>query len=485
MSDQHHQPPSPALSEFRRHGHTLVDWIADYFERLETYPVLARVTPGDITRALPNHAPEDAEPFDAVMADFERILVPGLTQWNHPGFLAYFPITGSAPGALAEFLSAALNQQAMLWRTSPAATELEAVALGWLRRLVGLPDTFEGVIYDTASTGTLHALIAAREAAVSDVRTKGLAARGDVTRIRVYCSDQTHSSIDKAVITTGLGHEALRKIPTDDRFRMRVDALDDEIRKDRRDGLLPIAVVATVGTTSTTSIDPVGEIAAICERERLWLHVDAAYGGVAAMLPTHAHVLDGAERADSVIINPHKWLFTPVDLSAFYCRRMDVLSAAISLTPDYLRTREAGEVRNLMDTGIQLGRRFRSLKLWMILRWFGARAIRARIAEHIRLAQQLASWIDAHEDFERLAPVPLSVVCFRWNPARLQLNEGELDRANEELIDLVNSSGDVFLSHTRLRGRLALRIAIGHWETAERHVARAWELLTSQALHLL
>jgi aromatic-L-amino-acid/L-tryptophan decarboxylase len=469
---------------FRKHGHELIDWIADYFEHLERYPVLARVKPGDITAALPAHAPEDPEPFDAIMSDFERILVPGLTQWNHPGFLAYFPITGSAPGALAELLTAALNQQAMLWRTSPAATELEAVALGWLRRLIGLPDVFEGVIYDTASIATMHALVAAREAAIAEVRAKGLAARRDVPRARVYCSEQTHSSIDKGVIAVGLGHESLRKIATDDAYRMRADALSDAIAQDRAGGWLPIAVVATVGTTSTTSIDPVPEIAAVCERERLWLHVDAAYGGIAAMLPSHAHVLAGADRADSLVVNPHKWLFTPVDLSAFYCRRMDVIRAALALTPDYLRTREAGSVQNLMDTGIQLGRRFRSLKLWMILRWFGARAIRAHIGEHIRLAQQLASWIDAHKDFERLAPVPFSVVCFRWNPADATLANAELDAANEQLIDAVNNTGEVFLSHTRLRGRLALRIAIGHLDTAERHVRRAWELLTSHAGHV-
>ena len=440
--------------------------------------------PGEITAALPDRAPEEAEPFDAIMADFERILVPGLTHWSHPGFLAYFPITGSAPGALAEFLTAAINQQAMLWRTSPAATELEAVALGWLRRLIGLPDSFEGVIYDTASIATMHAIVAAREAAVVDVRARGLAGRSDVPRVRVYGSDQTHMSIEKAVITIGLGRESLRKLPTDDAFRMRIDALQAAVADDRAAGVLPIAVVATVGTTSTTSIDPVPDIADVCERERLWLHVDAAYGGVAAMLPSHAHVLAGADRADSVVVNPHKWLFTPFDLSAFYSRRMDVIRAAFSLTPDYLRTPEAGDVKNLMDTGIQLGRRFRSLKLWMILRAFGARAIRARIAEHIRLAQQLATWIDAHEDFERLAPVPFSVVCFRWTPSTVELSDAELDAANHELIEAVNATGEVFLSHTRVGGRLALRIAIGHLETAERHVRRAWELLRSHARNL-
>lgn len=467
--------------DFRTHGHALVDWIAEYLEHSDKYPVLARVKPGDIAAALPDRAPEDPEPFDAIMADFERVLVPGLTHWNHPGFLAYFAITGSAPGVLADFLSAALNQQAMLWRTSPAATELEAVTLGWLRRLIGLPDSFEGVIYDTASIATLHAIVAAREAAIAGVRVTGLAGRPDVPRVRVYCSDESHSSIDKSVIAIGLGQESLRKIPTDDRFRIRVDALRHAIAEDRAAGLLPIAVVATIGTTSTTSIDPVPDIADVCEREGLWLHVDAAYGGAAAMLPSHAHVLAGADRADSFVINPHKWLFTPFDLSAFYCRRMDIVRTAFSLTPEYLKTSDPAEVKNLMDTGVQLGRRFRSLKLWMILRSFGARAIRAHLAEHIRLAQLFASWVDGHPDFERLAPVPLSVVCFRWNPTGVRLSDAALDAANLALIDRVNRTGDVFLSHTRLRGAIALRVAIGHLKTAELHLIRAWELLRSAA----
>jgi len=469
---------------FRRHGHELVDWIAEYLERSETYPVLPRVNPGEIAAALPDAAPEDPEPFDAIMADFERVLLPGITHWNHPGFMAYFAITASPPGVLADFLSAALNQQAMLWRTSPAATELEAVTLGWLRRLIGLPDAFEGVIYDTASIATMHALVAARQVGVADVRTRGLAGRPEIARVRVYCSDQTHSSIDKSVIAIGLGHESLRKIPSDDRFRMRVDALADAIAEDRAAGALPIAVVATVGTTSSTSIDPVPAVADICERERLWLHVDAAYGGVAAMLPSHAHVLDGASRADSLVVNPHKWLLTPFDLSAFYCRRMDVIRDAFALTPEYLRTREASAVKNLMDTGVQLGRRFRSLKLWMVLRSYGARAIREHVAEHIRLAQRFASWVDAHPDFERMAPVPLSVVCFRWNPARGAQgspSDLELDAANEKLLDAVNRTGEVFLSHTRLGGRLALRVAIGHVKTTERHVRRVWDLLVEHA----
>jgi aromatic-L-amino-acid decarboxylase len=469
---------------FRRHGHELVDWIAQYLEHPEQYPVLARVKPGEVASALPSQAPEDPESFDAIMADFERVLVPALTHWNHPGFLAYFATTASAPGVLAEFLSAALNQQAMLWRTSPAATELEAVALGWLRRLIGVPDSFEGVIYDTASIASLHALTAARHAAVADIRNRGLAGRRDLPRLRVYCSEQAHSSIDKAVITLGLGHESLRKIPVDADFRLRVDALVDAIAEDRRAGMMPMAVVATVGTTSTTSIDPVASIASVCERERLWLHVDAAYAGVAAMVPSHAHILEGTDRADSFVVNPHKWLFTPFDLSAFYCRRMDVLRGAFSLTPAYLQVPEGDQVHNLMDTGIQLGRRFRALKLWMILRSLGTRAIREHLSAHMRLAQELASWIDEDPDFERMAPVPFSVVCFRWRPRNRAFSEAELDTANERLVASVNASGDVFLSHTRLLGRVVPRIAIGHYQTTERHVRRAWQLLQRHAASL-
>jgi len=476
-------------SEFRRHGHALVDWVADYLDHPERYPVLARVAPGEITAALPGSAPEDGEPFEAIMADFERVLVPGLTHWNHPGFLAYFASSGSAPGVLADLLSAALNQQAMLWKTSPAATELESVTLGWLRELIGLPESFEGVIYDTASISTMHALVAAREVAVRDVRVRGLAGRSDLPRVRVYCSEQSHSSVDKSLMTIGLGQESLRKIPVDTEYRMKPDALAAAIASDRSAGLLPIAVVATVGTTSTTSIDPVPAIAGICERERLWLHVDAAYGGVAAMLPSHAHILDGAARADSLVVNPHKWLFTPVDLSALYCRRMDSLRAAFALTPEYILTGDeaAAARRNLMNTGIQLGRRFRSLKLWMILRSFGAKALRARLSEHIRLAQLFASWVDAHRDFERLAPVPLSVVCFRWNPAGTngeRRSDAELDASNERLLESVNQSGEVFLSHTKLREGIALRLAVGQLDTAERHVRRAWDLLVDRAATL-
>lgn len=395
MSDESTRPRSPdaegSLGDmdaeaFNRHARRALDWVADYLGHSERYPVMTRVQPGDVRAALPAEPPEHGEDFDAILDDFEQIITPGLTHWNHPGFFAYFAISGSAPGVIGELLAAALNVQAMLWRTSPAATELEGLTLDWLRQLVRLPEGFEGVIYDTASVATIHALAAAREAAVPDVRERGLAGRADLSGLRVYCSEQAHSSVDKAVMLLDLGHGALRKIAVDADFRMRAEHLAGAIAEDREAGHLPIAVVATAGTTATTSVDPVPAIARICAAERIWLHVDAAYAGVAAMVPSCAHVLDGCEGADSVVINPHKWLFTPFDLSALFSPRMDVVRAAFSLTPEYLRTPEAGDVQNLMDTGFQLGRRFRALKLWMVLRHFGAEGIRRRLSEHMRLA---------------------------------------------------------------------------------------------------
>ena len=471
-----------APDEFRRHGHALVDWIASYLSQAERYPVLSRAAPGEVRGRLPDAPPQEGDSFEAIFADFERHLLPGVTHWNHPGFFAYFAISASGPGVLAELLTAALNVQAMLWRTSPAATELEEVALGWLRQLLGLPAAFEGVIYDTASVASLHALAAAREAAVPDVRARGLAGRAELVPCRVYVSEHAHSSIDKAVMTLGLGRSALRRVAVDAQFRMRPDALRAAIAGDRAAGCAPLAVVATVGTTSMTSVDPVAEIAGVCEAERIWLHVDAAYAGAAALVPDTAWVMNGCGRADSLVVNPHKWLFTPFDLSAFYTRRMDTVRAAFALTPDYLSTPEAGRVRNLMDTGVQLGRRFRALKLWAVLRYFGAAGIRARLAEHMRLARLFAAWVDASDDFERLAPVPLSVVCFRARPRDLPesgAGRGEegSERLNAQVLEAVNASGEVFLSHTRIDGRFALRLAVGHIRTTQGHVERAWALL--------
>ena len=453
--------------EFRRQAHALVDWIATYLDQVERYSVVPRVTPGGVRAALPAQAPEHGEAFEQVFADFERVLVPALTHWNHPGFLAYFASSASPPGVLGEMLAGALNQQAMLWKTSPASTELEETTLEWLRQLVGLPAAFEGVIYDTASVSTLHALAAARERALPGVRRHGLAAAGKTPR--VYASEHAHSSVDKAIMTLGFGLDALRKIPADAQFRMRPDALAAAIDEDVAHGVLPVAVVATIGTTSTTSVDPVSAIADVCAASGAWLHVDAAYAGVAAMVPELRPLYDGWERADSIVLNPHKWLFTPMDISVLFTRQMNLLRAAFSLVPDFLKTPE-GEagVRNLMDTGIQLGRRFRSLKLWMVMRDFGAEGMRAVYREHLRLAQLFASWVDADVRFERVAPVPFSVVCFRLRGA---------DALSEQLMERVNASGEVYLSHTRLDGRFVIRMAIGHYRTGQRHVERAWALL--------
>jgi aromatic-L-amino-acid decarboxylase len=475
-------------AEFRRHGYALVDWIAEYFEHPERYPVLPRVATGDVRAALPAAAPEAGEPFDDILRDFERILVPALTHWNHPGFFAYFAISASAPGVLAELLSAALNQQAMLWRTSPAATELEEVTLSWLRRLLELPDAFEGVIYDTASISTLHALAAARETALPGVREHGLTG-GESRRSpqggggRIYCSEHAHSSVDKAAIVLGLGLSCLRRIPADDEFQMQVDRLRAAIEEDLAAGLQPIAVVATIGTTSATSVDPIEAIAAVCRAHGIWLHVDAAYAGVTAMLPECRDRFRGWDEADSIVVNPHKWLFVPFDLSVFYCRRMDAVRQTFSVTPDILRTPEAARgVRNLMDTGVQLGRRFRSLKLWMVLRNFGADGIRDALREHIRLARLFSSWVDATPGFERLAPVPFSVVCFRARPSGLVA--AELDSFNERLVDRVNATGEIFLTHTRLNHATVIRLAIGNLQTREAHVQRAWSLLVEHAAEL-
>jgi aromatic-L-amino-acid decarboxylase len=463
--------------EFRRHGHAIVDWIAAYFETIEQHGVLPASRPGDLTAALPRAAPDTGEPFEAVLADLDRLIVPHATHWNHPGFFAYFAITGSGPGVLMDFVSSALNQQAMLWRTSPAATELEEVTLRWLADLMHLPADTAGVIYDTASISTMHALAAAREAIVPDVRSRGLAGRSDIKGLRVYCSEQAHSSVDKAMIALGLGQDSLRRIAADQQFRMSAGALERAIQSDRAEGLLPIAVVATAGTTSTTSVDPVAAIGAICRRHNLWLHVDAAYAGVMAMVPGFEWMRDGFDLADSLVVNPHKWLFVPFDLSVLFTRRMDVLRRAFALTPEYLKTPQDVPVRNLMDTGVQLGRRFRALKLWAVLRYFGADGIRARLAEHVRLARLFAGWVDADPEFERLAPAPFSVVCFRATPAALREDDAALDRLNERVLEHVNASGDVFLSHTKLDCRFAIRLAIGNLRTEERHVRRAWELI--------
>ncbi len=482
------------MEEFKRAGARAIDWIAAYLSHPEEYPVRSRARPNELRDALPAQPPQDGEPIDAILDDFEQLVVPGITHWNHPGFFAYFSITGSAPGILGELLSAALNVNGMLWQTSPAATELEQVAVDWLRQLLGLPDGFEGVIMDTASVSSLCAIAAARHA-VSDlnIRDLGMAGRPELPRLCLYASEQAHSSVEKAGLVLGLGKEGVRKIPTDNEFRMDVSRLADSIAEDRAAGHRPFCVAATVGTTSTTSIDPVHEISRLCHDEALWLHVDAAYAGSAALIPEYRHVLDGCEAADSIVVNPHKWLFTPIDCSVLYTRRPDTLTGTFSLVPEYLRTGADGEIRNYMDWGVSLGRRFRALKLWMVLRSFGSQGIVERLREHIRLAQRFAHWVDEHPDFERLAPTPLSVVCFRASPAELRGSSGgsgadaerALNEFNASLLERLNRGGEIYLSHTSLNGRYTLRLAIGNVRTTERHVERAWELIVAESRRLV
>ncbi len=376
-----------SAEEFRRFGHELIDWISDYFERIEDLPVLSQINPGDLKAQLPSSAPQKGEPMAQIIADIDRLIVPALTHWSHPSFFAYFATSTSAPGIFGELLSAAFDNKAMLWRTSPASTELEEVALDWLRQMMGLDAGYSGIIYDTASVSSMHAIAAAREGVERRIREEGMTGRADLPLLRVYVSEQSHSSIEKGVITLGLGQRGLRKIPTDAEFRMNAQALAEAVEEDKSQGMLPFCVVATVGTTSTSSIDPVKEIVPICEKHTMWLHVDAAYAGSAAVVPELRHILAGCERADSVAVNPHKWLFTPFDLSVLYCRHMDLLRRAFSLVPEYLRTPEQEQVRNGSDYGIQLGRRFRALKLWMIIRYFGHEGLASRIREHCRLAK--------------------------------------------------------------------------------------------------
>ena len=470
--------------DFRRFGHELIDWIADYFDRIEELPVLAAIEPGDLKVQLPSTPPQKGEPMEKIINDIDRLIVPALTHWSHPSFFAYFATSTSAPGIFGELLSAAFDNKAMLWRTSPASTELEEVVLDWLRQMMGLDVGMSGIIYDTASVSSMHAIAAAREGIEKRIREEGMSGRPDLALLRVYVSEQSHSSIEKGVITLGLGQRGMRKIPTDNEFRMDAEALSAAIEEDKANGFIPFCVVATVGTTSTSSIDPVSEIIPIGEKHQLWLHVDAAYAGSAAVVPELRYILAGCERADSLVVNPHKWLFTPFDLSVLYCRHMDLLRRAFSLVPEYLRTPEQENVRSGSDYGIQLGRRFRALKLWMVIRYFGQEGLAQRIREHCRLAKLFASWVEESPDWELLAPLPFALVCFR--ACRKTGGETEAARAkrldvlNEAIMHGVNATGKALLSHTRLRDKLTLRLSIGNIRTTEKHVRQVWELLNEQ-----
>jgi len=467
--------------EFRRHAHLLVDWMADYLRDVGTLPVTPGVAPGDIRRQVPNAPPLDPEPFDALFADFQRVILPGMTHWNHPGWFAYFPGNNSPPSILGEMLTATLGAQCMSWVTSPAATELEQVVMDWLRQMMDLPPGFVGVIQDTASTATLVALLSARERATGGkAGAAGLAAAG--TPLAVYASREAHSSIDKAVKLAGYGLDLLRPIETDAEYALRPDALALALDADRNAGIRPACVVASVGTTSSTAIDPLRPIAELCRRSGAWLHVDAAYAGAAAIVPELRPLFDGVETADSIVFNPHKWLLTNFDCTAYFVRDPAALLSTFQATPEYLRTAYDADVVNFRDWGIQLGRRFRALKLWFVIRSYGVEGLRAIIRRHVALARELAGWVEDDPDFELMAPVRFGLVCFRWRPAAR--SDEELDALNARLLAEVNATRERYLTHTRLGGRYVIRLVVGQRATERVHVRGAWEAVREAAARL-
>ena len=462
-----------SADEFRKYGREVVDWIADYFERIEEFPVLSQIEPGSLKQALPASAPEKGEDFGEVLKDVDKLLLPAVTHWNHPNFHGLFSTSTSSVGIFGEMLSAAFDMKAMLWRTSPASTELEDVVLDWLRQMMGLPESFEGIIYDTASISTMHAIAAAREKANLGIREKGMSGRDDLPLLRVYCSEHVHSSIDKACITLGLGTRSLRKIECNDRFEMIPEKLADAIDEDVEAGHIPLCVIPTIGTTSTSSIDPVDAVADVCEKYGVWMHVDTAYAGPTAIIPEMRDLFKGWDRADSIVVNPHKWLFTPFDLSVLYCKDLSIMKDAFSLVAEYLKTSETDAVKNGMDYGIQLGRRFRALKLWFVMRYFGREGMIARLREHCRLARLFASWVEESGNFEMMAPVPFALVCFRACPAGVN----DLDHLNEQIMNEINTSGEAYLSHTKLNGKFTLRLSVGSIRVEEKHLKKVWDLL--------
>ncbi|MBA3644861.1 MAG: amino acid decarboxylase [Gemmatimonadaceae bacterium] len=473
-------PPPPGLSpeEFRAHAHDVVDWIADYLAQPGKWPVLPDVRPGETTARLPASPPANGEKMETILADFRDIIVPATTHWNHPDFLAYFANTGTGEGVIGEMLAAALNVNAMLWKTGPAQTELEAHTLDWLRQMMGLAADFTGTITDTASSSTLYALAAAREMRPElRLREMGMSGR-DLPRLLVYASEEAHSSIDKAVMTLGFGRESLRKVPTDSDLAMDASALERMIFEDKKSGAVPLAIVACVGTTSTTAIDPVRAIAEIASRENIWLHVDAAYGGSAAILPEMQYILDGSDRADSLVVNPHKWLLTPMDCSVLFTRRPDLLKRAFQIVPDILTVTEPDSVVNLMDYGIALGRRFRALKLWMVIRSYGVEGLASVVREHIRLAAELAAAVETAPEFELLARPKFSTVVFRSNRGG---TPAEVNEHNRRVVEAVNATRKTFISHTTVRGMYAIRIAIGNLNTGAENVERAWDIIRKTA----
>ncbi|HAI75790.1 MAG TPA: aspartate aminotransferase family protein, partial [Microscillaceae bacterium] len=436
------------LEDFRQHAHQLVDWMADYLQNIEQLPVKSQVAPRTIYQALPAAAPEQGEDFSRIWVDLQQIIMPGITHWQHPGFFAYFPANSSPPSVLAEMLTATLGAQCMLWETSPAAAELEEKVMDWLKNALQLPESWSGVIQDTASTGTLCALLTARERfAAYQINHQGLQ---NAPQFCVYTSTQAHSSIDKAVKIAGLGTERLRKIAVDEAFALQPQALRQAIEVDLQAGLQPLCVVATVGTTSTTAIDPLPEIGAICQEFGLFLHVDAAYAGTVALLPEKRHLFAGIEQADSFLFNPHKWMLTNFDCTAYFVKDKSALIQTFEILPEYLKTAHDSQVNNYRDWGIQLGRRFRSLKLWFVLRSYGLEGIRQYLRQHLELASVFADKIQQAADFELMAPVSLNLVCFRWKPAFIASSTEAVNRANEQLLKALNNTGKVYLTHTKL-----------------------------------
>ena len=476
--------------EFRKQLHELADWVADFRENIEQLHVAPNEKPGAIRARLPKHAPDEGEPFEEILSDVDRIIVPGMVHWSHPMFLGYFGWTTTAPGILGEILSAPLNVNAMTWRTCPAATELETVVIDWLRQWVGLPKEFDGVVYDTASVGILHAMAAAREEGAPSERKRGLAGRGDVPRFRIYTSDQAHNAAEKAAIALGIGEENVRRVPSDGEFRMDLSVLRELVAADRQSGFKPMAVIATAGTTSTSSVDPIAGVADLCGGEKMWLHIDAAYGGGFAIVPECKWITEAWSAADSIIINPHKSLFVPLDFSVLFVRGLERLRCVFSLAPpDVLRRDTVEATKNYMDYGVQLGRRFRALKAWVIWRSLGRAGIVARLREQIRLANFLASWIKEDDRFELSAPVSMGVVCFRWlgrngAASRPYQSENTLDKLNSQIVERINASGRAYLTQTKLRGRTVMRIGLGNVLTTERHLRKGWDIVQETASKL-
>ena len=461
--------------EFRKQLHELADWIADFRQNIESLRVAPNDKPGAILAALPAQAPEQGEPFEKILADVDRLIVPGLVHWGHPMFLGYFGWTTTAPGILGEIITAPLNVNAMTWRTSPAATELETLVIDWLRQWMHLPKDFDGVVYDTASVGVMHALAAAREEAAPSTRKRGLVGAGAPV-FRIYASEQAHSSAEKAAIALGLGEENVQRVPVDAEFRMDAAALREMIAQDGQRNFQPLAVVATVGTTSTAAVDPVPEIAKVCHENRMWLHIDGAYGAGFAILSECKSLTDGWSDADSIVVNPHKSLFVPLDFSVLYVRNLERLRRVFTLIPEYLRGDTVEAQKNYMDYGIQLGRRFRALKAWVIWRSLGRTGMVARMREQIRLANLLARWIKTDDRFELAAPVSMGVVCFQFVGG----DQNEIDRLNSQIVERINAAGRAYLTQTKLRGRTVMRIGLGNVLTTEQHLRDAWELIQKE-----